>query len=98
MTSADGPFEEEDVMSKLSDRERLAELEARQLRAADEVAQARSALRGRYGAAVADYPVENLTERDFREALSPIVRVGGPATLAALKSLPNASITRPAKT
>jgi hypothetical protein len=75
-------------MPKLTDRERLAELEARGRKVADEIATARRALRDRYAALVADLQVEDLTEREFKDILAQAVRAGGAAALAALKSLP----------
>jgi hypothetical protein len=91
--TADRPFDKEDVMSKLTDRDRLAQLEAQERRAAEEVAQARSALRAKYASQVRDHPVERLSEREFRDALVQLVRVGGAAAIAALKPLPAASAT-----
>jgi hypothetical protein len=35
--------------------------------------------------------VEKLSERDFRDLLQHVIRVGGPAAIAALKSLAPAS-------
>ncbi|MDB5723336.1 MAG: hypothetical protein JWQ16_90 [Novosphingobium sp.] len=76
-------------MPKLNERERLADLEARQRRAAQEVAQARGALRTKYAAWVLEVAVEQFTERDFRDLLMHGVRVGGPAAIKALKALPD---------
>lgn len=78
-------------MPKMTDRERLADLEARQRKMADEVEKTRRALRGKYAALVPDFPVEQLTEREFRDVLTAAIRVGGVAALAALKPLPDAS-------
>ena len=53
-------------MPKLTDRDRLADLEARHRKMADEVEKTRRALRGKYAAQVLDIPVERLTERVTR--------------------------------
>lgn len=77
-------------MPKQNDRERLADLEARQRRLQEEIAAARSALRARYGAIVVQLPMEAIGERDFRDILQHAIRVGAPAALQALKALPPA--------
>jgi hypothetical protein len=80
---ADLPVKEV-TMPKMSDRERLAELEARQRRVGDEIIEARRALRGKYAALVLDLSVESLTEREFRDLLGHAIRLGGAASIAAL--------------
>lgn len=75
-------------MPKKSERERLAELETRQRRVAEEVEEARRALRGRYSRIVTELPVEGLTEREFRDVVDVAIRAGGAASVAALKALP----------
>jgi len=75
-------------MPKMTDRERLADLEARQRKMVEEVEKTRQALRGKYAAIVPDLAVETLTEREFRDVLSAAIRVGGAAAIAALKPLP----------
>lgn len=75
-------------MPKKSERERLAELETRQRKVAEEVDEARRALRGRYSRIVMELPVEGLTEREFREVVDLAIRAGGAASIAALKALP----------
>lgn len=74
-------------MPKLSERERLADLETRQRRVMEEVEQARRALRGRYAAMVEELPVEQLSERMFKDILSEATRLGGDVALAALRPL-----------
>lgn len=74
-------------MPKMTERERLAELEARQRKMNEDVATARRAVRERYAVMVSEMPVERLTEREFRDVLTHVVRVGGDAALAALKEL-----------
>lgn len=76
-------------MPKMTDRERLADLEARQRKMVEEVEKTRQALRGKYAAIVPEFAVENLTEREFRDLLVAAIRVGGAAAIAALKPLPD---------
>lgn len=78
-------------MPKMTERERLADLEARQRKVAEEVESARRALRDRYAGMVTDLPIEALTERDFKDLLTHAIRVGGSQALAALKALPVAA-------
>lgn len=78
-------------MPKKTDRERLADLEARQRMMAEEVAKTRRALRGKYAEIVTDLPVEDLTEREFRDLLVAAIRCGGAAGVTALRALPEAS-------
>lgn len=78
-------------MPKMTERERLADLEARQRKVAEEVESARRALRDRYAGMVTDLPIEVLTERDFKDLLTQAIRVGGSQALAALKALPVAA-------
>jgi hypothetical protein len=77
-------------MPKMTERDRLADLEARQRKMNDELESARRALRGKYAAMIAEMPVEKLTEREFRELLIQAIRVGGSAALTAVKGLPAA--------
>ena len=77
-------------MPKMSERERLADLETRQRKVAEEVETARRALRGRYADIVREVAVERMSEKDFRDGLNQLVRVGGVAAVAALKGLPAA--------
>ena len=74
-------------MPKMSERERLADLEARQRKVGDEIVEVRRTLRGRYGAIVLDLAVETLTEREFRDLLTLGIRLGGATSVAALTSL-----------
>lgn len=78
-------------MPKMTERDRLADLEARQRKMNDELESARRSLRGKYAAMIAELPVEKLTEKDFRELLTQAIRVGGGAALTALKGLPTAT-------
>lgn len=78
-------------MPKMSDRERLADLEARQRKVAAEIEEARRVLRGQYAALVPDLAVETLSEREFRDVLNHAIRAGGPAAVAALKALPSSA-------
>ncbi|MCP3729307.1 hypothetical protein M9978_02600 [Sphingomonas sp. MG17] len=78
-------------MPKLTDREKLADLDKRQRALADEANNVRRNLRERYGSMLADIPVERLGEREFRDLLNHAVRAGGSAAVAALKALPATS-------
>ncbi|CCW16350.1 hypothetical protein EBBID32_6860 [Sphingobium indicum BiD32] len=78
-------------MPKMTDRERLADLEARQRKMVEEVEKTRHALRGKYAAIVPELGVETLTEREFRDILTHTIRVGGAASIAALKALPEST-------
>jgi hypothetical protein len=78
----------EPVMPKMSEREPLVDLEARQRKVAEEVEQARRALRGKYASLVEDVAVEKLSEREFKEVVTHAIRAGGAAAVAALKALP----------
>ncbi|RXR30837.1 hypothetical protein [Sphingobium fluviale] len=80
-------------MPKMTDRERLADLEARQRKMGEEVEKARRALRGKYAAIVPELAVETLTEREFRDLVVAAIRVGGAAAIAALKPLPESTDT-----
>lgn len=73
-------------MPKMSEREKLADLVARRQKIADEIETAQKRLRERYGAIVTALPVEEIAERDFREALGLLLKLGGPASVGALKA------------
>lgn len=73
-------------MPRMSDRERLAELETKQRKIAEDIADARRALRGKYAAIVLDLAVETLTEREFKELLVQAIRLGGATATAALSA------------
>ena len=71
-------------MPKMSEKDRLADLEARQRKVGDEIIEERRALRGRYAALVLDLPIETLPEREFRDLLGHAIRLGGAASVSAL--------------
>lgn len=75
-------------MPRMTDRERLAKIEADQRSLAFEADAVRRSVRASYGAMIADLAVETLTEREFREVLNQVIRVGGQRAIAALKPLP----------
>lgn len=77
------------MMPRMTNREKLAELEARQRKIGDDIEAARSAVREGYAAILSRLPVERWSERDLKEVLEQGLRVGAPATLAALKALPS---------
>jgi hypothetical protein len=79
-------------MPRMTERERLADLEARQKKVAQEIDQTRRALRGKYAAIVSELPIEFLTERELRDILTHAIRAGGAASVATLKTLPPATI------
>ncbi|EQB16567.1 MULTISPECIES: hypothetical protein [Sphingobium] len=79
-------------MPKMTDRERLAKIEADQHNLAQEAETVRRGLRAHYGKLTAELPVERLSEREFRDVLSQSIRVGGGAAIAALKGLPAAGV------
>ncbi|HEX7854726.1 MAG TPA: hypothetical protein VF503_13635 [Sphingobium sp.] len=72
----------------MTDRERLADLEQRREKLAQELDQTRRAVRDKYAAIVPELAVEDFTEREFRDLLAQAIRVGGAASVAALKGLP----------
>lgn len=75
-------------MPKMTDREKLADLDKRQHMLAQEAEAVRRTLRARYGTMLADLAVEQLSEREFRDLVTQAVRIGGTAALTALKALP----------
>jgi hypothetical protein len=90
MGMAGRPIERTIDMPKLTDREKLADLDKRQQMLAQEAETVRRTLRSRYGAMLADIAIERLSEREFRDLLTHAVRTGGPTAINALKGLPSA--------
>jgi hypothetical protein len=77
-------------MPKMTDRERLAKIEADQQSLALEAESVRRGLRAHYGKIATELAVERLSEREFREVLSHAIRVGGGAAIAAFKTVSGA--------
>ena len=75
-------------MPKLTDREKLTELEQRKHKIPEEIEQTRMTLRGRYAAIVTELEVETLTEKEFRDLITLAIKTGSTASLQALKALP----------
>lgn len=75
-------------MPKMTERERLAKIEADQQNLAREAETVRRGLRAHYGKLATELPVERLSEREFRDVLAQAIRVGGASALVALKALP----------
>lgn len=75
-------------MPKMTDREKLADLDKRQRQLAEEAETVRRNVRARYGTILTDIAVESLSERDFRDILNQAIRTGGSAAVTALKGLP----------
>ncbi|MFC3443840.1 hypothetical protein ACFOKF_22075 [Sphingobium rhizovicinum] len=78
-------------MPKMTERERLAKIEADQQSLAQEAETVRRGLRAQYGKLATELAVERLSEREFRDILMHAIRVGGSAAIAALKAMPDAS-------
>lgn len=76
-------------MPKMTERDRLAELEERQRKAAEDVEKARLALRGKYAELLRELPVECLAERELREIVTQAIRTGGSAAITAIQALPD---------
>lgn len=74
-------------MPKMTERERLAKIEADQQNLAREAETVRRGLRAHYGKLATELPVERLSEREFRDVLGHAIRVGGAVAIAALKGL-----------
>ncbi|WBQ17735.1 hypothetical protein [Sphingobium yanoikuyae] len=74
-------------MPKMTERERLAKIEADQQNLAQEAETVRRSLRAHYGKLVTELPVERLSEREFRDVIGQAIRVGGSAAISALKGL-----------
>lgn len=74
-------------MPRMTDRERLAKIEADQCTLAKDAETVRLTVRASYAALVTDLPVERLSEREFRDVLAQAVRVGGTAAIGAMKTI-----------
>ncbi|WP_375282468.1 hypothetical protein [Sphingobium yanoikuyae] len=78
-------------MPKMTERERLAKIEANQQSLAQEAETVRRGLRAQYRKLATELAVERLSEREFRDVLMHAIRVGGGAAIAALKAIPEES-------
>jgi len=76
-------------MPKMNDREKLADLEARQRKIGEELEAARQAVRSRYVGMLTGLPLERMGERDLKELVEQALRVGPAAAIGALKVLPS---------
>lgn len=76
-------------MPKLTERDRLVDLEERQRKATEDLAQARQELRGKYLDQLRTLPLERLADRELRELVNQAIRVGAGIALPALKALPD---------
>ncbi len=76
-------------MPKITERDRLADLEQRQRKIIQEIEETRKAVRGKYAAIVPELEVEAFTEREFRELISLAIKAGPAAALGALKARPH---------
>lgn len=78
-------------MPRMTDREKLAKLEADQRNLAQEAEAVRKTLRSHYGEIAGDLAVETLSEREFKDVLTLAIRIGGTKAVAALKAVPASS-------
>lgn len=76
-------------MPRLTNREKLAELEVRHRKIAEDIEAARQAVRQGYTGLLTRLPVEQWSERELKDVLEQGLRVGAPAAIAALKALPS---------
>lgn len=76
-------------MPKMNDREKLADLEARQRKIGEELEAARQAVRNRYVAMLTGFPLERMAERDLKVLVEEALRAGPAAAIGALKALPS---------
>jgi len=76
-------------MPKLTEREKLADLEARQRKIGEEIETTRQAVRSRYVGLLTGLPLERMAERDLKALVEQALRAGSPAAIGALKALPS---------
>ena len=73
-------------MPKSTDRERLAELEEKHRKLREDVERTRREVRSKAAKAIETLPLEQVDERELKEAVALVLRVGGAASIALLKA------------
>lgn len=69
-------------MPRMTDRGRLAKIETDQRNLTNQAEAIRRSVRSGYAAGVSDPPAQRLSEREFRDVLTPPIRVGGTVAIS----------------